>query len=130
MLNSIEYHNSREQIESHEYVVDNAAGDIGQTKVATGMAIGQLFVIQPHRVQHSRVQIVNVNLVDRSEIAVVVGRSVAEAALHAAARKPHGETPGVVVAAVAALEGWRAAELATPYDERVLQKSAHAEIGE
>src|ERR1043166_3068415 len=62
-------------------------------------------------------------------MAELVGRAVRKARLHAAARKPHGETAGIVVAPRAVLLGVGCpAELAAPPDERVLQQSALLEI--
>ena len=56
--------------------------------------------------------------------AELVGGAVGHAALEAAAGQPDGEAPVVVVAAIAALRCRRAAELAAPEDERLIEQAA------
>ena len=41
--------------------MDYAAVDVGQAEVATGVAVGQLFVIHAENVQKGRVQVVHVD---------------------------------------------------------------------
>ena len=48
--------------------------------------------------------------------------------LHAAAGHPHGEAVGVVVAAVALLAHRRAAELAAPDDQRLVEQAAALQV--
>ena len=74
------------------------AFDIGQPEIAACVAIRQTFVVEAQQVQDRGVQVVNVDLVLRSVVAVVVGRAVAEAAFHAAAGQPHREAFLIVVA--------------------------------
>src|SRR6516164_8067517 len=67
--------------------------------------------------------------------AQLVGRTDGAAALHAAAGHPHGEAGRVVVAALALAAGVglgdrRAAELAAPDHERLVQETAALEVGE
>ena len=59
-----------------------------------------------------------------------VGRAVAGAAADAAAGEPDGEAVGVMVAAVFALGGGRAAEFAGPEDERAIKQAAALQVGE
>src|SRR5204863_1457761 len=66
-------------------VVD-VTGRICQPKVATGVAIGQLQMIQSHERQNGSVEIVNMHAVFRGVIAEVVGCAICEAGLRAAAR--------------------------------------------
>ena len=63
-------------------------------------------------------------------IAMLVGGAVAIAPFDAAAGHPHGEPVVVVVAAVVALRGRRAAEFAAPDDQRVLEHAALLQVGE
>ena len=60
-------------------------------------------------------------------VAELVGRAVGDAALDAAAGQPHREALDVVVAAVA-LGHRRAAELAAPDDERVVEHAALLQV--
>ena len=57
-------------------------------------------------------------------VAEFIRRSVGEAALDAAACHPGGEALVVVIAAVAALGVGRAAELAAPQDQRIVEQAA------
>ena len=61
--------------------------------------------------------------------AELVGLAEGDARLDAAAGQPHGEGVGVMVAAVvAALDHRRAAELAAPDDQRVVEQAALLEV--
>ena len=51
----------------------------------------------------------------------LVGRPHILAALHAAARHPDGEAPGIVIAAQAPFVEWGAPEFAAPDDQRILR---------
>ena len=63
-------------------------------------------------------------------IAQLVGRAVDEAAANAAAGQPDGHRLVVVVAAVAPLRHRRAAELAGPDDQRVVEHAALLQVGD
>ena len=82
----------------------------------------QLLVVQAEQVQHRRVQVGDAACGRRGAVAEVVGRAVGLAALDAAAGQPDAEAVGVVVAAVAALRAGRAAELAAPEDQRLVEQ--------
>src|SRR6185369_14202970 len=69
------------------------------------------------------------NLVLHRVIPVVVSRSPLQAWLHATSCKEVGEGFGIVIAAVGPLRGGSAAELSTPYDQGIFQKSAGLEVG-
>ncbi len=56
--------------------------------------------------------------------AELVGGPVGHAAAETAAGEPDGEAPVIVVAAVAALRGRRAAELAAPEDNGLVKQAA------
>ena len=78
------------------------------------------------QMQQRGVHVVDVHFVALGIEAVVVGGTVAVAALHPGAGEPHREAPRVVVTPVhaAALHGGRAAEFTAPHDERVIEQSA------
>ena len=62
-------------------------------------------------------------------VAELVGRAVAEAALHAGAGQPDGEALRVVVAAARALlERRHPAELGHPDDQRVVEQAALLQV--
>ena len=80
--------------------------------------------------QDGRVQVVDVDfLLDRGE-AELVGRSVCQAALDAAAGQPDAEAVVVVVAAVAPLARGRAAEFAAPEDQRVIEQTELLQVAQ
>ena len=93
------------------------------------MAVGQALVVEAREVQHRRVPVVDVHHAVDGGVADFIRAAVAQAALHAAAGHPHREALGVVVAAVAVLRVRRAAELAAPEDERVVEHPALLEVG-
>ena len=79
--------------------------------------------------QNRRVQVVHVNLVLHDVEAEVIALAERDAGLDAAARQPHRECVRMMVAAVAAaLHHRRAAELAAPDHQRVLEQAALLQI--
>ena len=58
---------------SGDDVMNDVAFDIGQAKVAAGIAVGEAFVIEAEQVQNRGVQVVDVHLVLGGVVAVVVG---------------------------------------------------------
>src|ERR1051325_1495123 len=115
---------------SGDDLLHHVAVNVGEAEVATGVFVSQLLVVEAHQVQRGRVQVVNVHLVLHGGRAVMVGRAVGHAAFGAATGHPHGVASRVVAAAVGAVVAGRAAELAAPDDERVLQQTALLEVGE
>ena len=92
-------------------------------------------MIDPQQLQHRRVQIVDVDGILDDVVAEVVGAADGDAGAHAAAGEPHREGARMVVAAeelraVAGLVHRRAAELAAPDDQRVVEQPALLEVGE
>ena len=106
----------------------DVAVDVGQPEVAAGVFVGQRLVIEPQQMEDRRVQIVEVHAVFHCGDAVLVGGAVGHAALHAAAGHPEAEAGGVVVAPVVLLDVWRAAKLAAPDDESLVEQSAFLQI--
>src|ERR1051325_4856898 len=83
---------------SGEDLAFHFAVDIGQAEVAAAVAIGQLLMIESHEVQDRGMQVVIVDTAGNGAVAEVVGGAVHVALLDAAAREPHGETEGMVIA--------------------------------
>ena len=75
-------------------------------------------------------QVVDVDAVLDGVQAELVGRADDVAPLHAAAGQPHREAVGIVVAAVPFLGHRRAAELAAPDDQRLVEQAALLEVRE
>src|SRR5581483_2149242 len=67
------------------------AFDVGEPHVASGVAVGEVLVIEPERVQNGGVQVVHVHWVFDGLVAVIVSLAVGDARLHAAAGEPEGE---------------------------------------
>ena len=77
---------------SHQYFLHDVAEDICQAIIAAGVPIGQSLVIQAEQVQHRRVQIMQVNFTGDRAITEIVGCSMRESRLHAAAGHEPRET--------------------------------------
>ena len=82
----------------------------------------------PSAVQDRRVDVANVQPVFDRVQADFVGGADRLPASDAAAGHPHGEAGRVVVAAVALFAHRRAAELAAPDDERLVEQAALLEV--
>ena len=122
---------SRNQLRHH------LAVDVGQAEVAAGVAVGEAGVVEAEEVEHGGVQVVDVDRLVRGGEAEFVGAAVDLAPLDATAGEPAGEAVVVVVAAVhlahvrarrGELDGGRAAELAAPDDQRVLEHPALLQV--
>ena len=61
---------------------------VGQAKIATGVAVGELFVVEAEQVQEGGVEIVNVHAVVGGEITEFIGGAMDNARSHAAGRTP------------------------------------------
>ena len=81
-------------------------------------------MFQAHQGQQRGVQVGGVHLAFGGVQAVFVGRAVGKAVLDAGASQPHGVASDVVVAAVGALRGGHAAELAAEENQRFIQQAA------
>ena len=79
-------------------LLNDVAVNIGQAKVAAGIAERQLLMIKTKAMQHRGVQIMHTRWVfDRFE-SYVVRSTVRGTALDTAASQPHAETPVIVIA--------------------------------
>ena len=74
--------------------------DIGEAEIAARSAEGELLVVETEQPHDRRVQIVDVNFVLGGGKTELVGRTMNVAALHSAARHPHGEAVMIVIAPV------------------------------
>lgn len=108
------------------------AFDIGQAKVATGVAVGQRFVVEAEQMKDGGMEVVNVDLSFGDPQADVIGSSVDVPAFDSAAGHPNAEAVVVVIAAHIGrerhLRGRGPAKLAAPDDERVFQHASVFEV--
>jgi hypothetical protein len=112
-----------------EEVFDHVAVDVGEAEVATGMGVGEFFVIEAEEVEDGGVHVMHVDLVLDGVVTEVVGFAEGEAGFDARACEPLAEAARVVVAPGAiALRVGGAAELAPPPDEGVFQQAALFEV--
>jgi hypothetical protein len=112
------------------------AGDRG-TLGSPVVHIGGLQVIETEQIKDGRVDIPHMMRFVHCAQADFVGSSDGLAAFDAAARHPHGEAPGVVIAAVffrglpgGDLRERGAAEFAAPHHQRVFEHPASFQIRE
>jgi len=84
--------------------------------------------IEPQPIEHRGVQVGHVVPMLGGVEAELVGRAMDNTPLNAGARQPHREPVRMMVAAVGPLRTGRAAELASPNDERFVEQSALFEV--
>ena len=103
---------------------------VGQPVIAPAVAVRQLFVVEPHQVQNGRVQVVYVDtILDRGQ-PELVGVAIAHTRFDTASRHPDRKSIVIVIAPQLAFRRGRPSKLATPNDERFVEKSALFEIGD
>ena len=122
-----------DRIPSRQHVVHHFAVDVCEPIVAALMTEGEAFVVDAELVQDGGLQIMDVHRLLSDVDTVVIRLAVGDAAAHTAAGQPVGKTVRVMVSTVNlvcefALTIDRAAEFATPDDERVLEHAALLEI--
>ena len=83
---------------SGDKVVDDISVNVGEPEVAACVPVGQEFVIEAHEMEDGRMQVVHVNWILDGFEAELVGSSVDESSLGAAADQDSGEAVVVVVA--------------------------------
>lgn len=116
-------------VSSDKKIFHDMTGHICEPEIATGMAVGQFFVVEPEQGEQGRVEVVDVNFVLGRKPAIIVSGSVGETRLYASTGKPHGEPFGIMVAAIPATLGSRSApELTSPKDEGVLEQTSSLQI--
>ena len=77
--------------------MDYFAVYVGEAEVPTRKAIGELFVIETHKMEDGGVQVVDMNGFIDCPITEVIRCSVGQTALYASSRQPQGESVVVVV---------------------------------
>ena len=100
---------------------DDLALYIGQPKIASLMAIGQLFVQQPETVKKGGMEVVNMNLVLDNVEAKLIGPSDDLASFNSPTRQPETEGKRMMVSAFVPLLGVAA------FDQRCSPKFAGAD---
>ena len=114
-------------LSGNELVYDIAV-DVGQAEVAAIVAEREPLVIQAQQVEDGGMEVVMRDAVLNGVHAELVGCAVGNAWLDVAARHPHGEAEVVMAAAegflFTRLLHWRAAELCSPDDERLVQQTS------
>src|SRR5262249_17979933 len=108
---------------------------IRQPEIASLEAVRQARVLDAEAVEDGRVQVVDVHRVARDVVAVIVGLAELEAGANAAAGHPEREAAAVMIAAVVgrsecALAVDRAAGLAAPDDDRIVEQAALLEVAD
>ena len=103
---------------------------VGQAEVAARVTVCELFMVIADQFHDRGMQIVNVDFVFNGTETEFVGRAVAQTRLHPGPGHPNGKRLVIVIAPVAALRVRRAAKLARPHDQRVLQQPARAQVAE
>ena len=107
--------------------------DTSELLVEPQMTVGESFMIKAQQVQHGGMEVTNVNRIFDDVVGKVISLTIDLAGAGTATTHPHGEAAGVMVAAkvgarpIEPLAIVGAAELAAPYDQRLIE---HAAIGE
>ena len=78
--------------------MNHTAADIRQTKITARIAVCKTFVIKTQQVQHSRVQIVDMDRIFRGSKTKLVGCSVDRATPDSSAGQPARETVVIMIA--------------------------------
>ena len=122
---------------SGDDVVHDVAVDVGQTKIAARVAIGQLFVIEAEEVKNRGMEIVHMHRVFRDVHAEFVRTAVDISALQPAAREERAKGGMVMIAPARfsfffiflAIFGVRSApEFAADNDKSVLEQAAGFQV--
>ncbi len=101
---------------------------IGQSEIASRVAVCQLLVIKAHEMQNRRVQVMHVDSIFDRRATKLIGRAVARPALHAATRHPNGIAIVVVVASLLTFGSGSSAKLAAPDDQCVIEQASLLQI--
>jgi hypothetical protein len=70
-------------------VLDDAAMNIGQTKIPTGIPKRQFFMVDAHQVQERRMEVMHVDFVFRRGEPEFVGRSIGHPTAYATSSEPN-----------------------------------------
>src|SRR5262249_41704082 len=118
---------------SGEDFLNDAAADVSEAELPALEEIRQLLVIDPQEIQDGCLQVVNVDSAFHDIKTIIVRTSMHVARLDAAAAHPKTENAAVMIAAVVIRLGrslgiWRAAELASPDHQGVVQHSTLLQV--
>lgn len=78
--------------------MDDFASNVCKSKIASIMAIGELFMLEPEQREDRGVQIVDADFVDDGFVSKLIGFAIVRPALDATSRKPRGKCVGIVIA--------------------------------
>ena len=122
----------REEERSPNHLLDDMTSHVGQAKLSTLEAVGELQVIQAEKLKDGSLDIMNVEPIFRGAEAELVGGAHGDPGFGAAAGEPHGVGVDVMVPANAfsAFPHGRAAEFSTPYDQRRIEKASRFQVGD
>ena len=104
------------------------AEHFGQPHVASTKAKGALRVLDPQKVKHRGVQIMNFISVFHSPVAEFIGCSNGAARFDSTSGKPSGAPKGVVVTTIGTLSEGGPSEFSGPYDQSFVQHTQFAKI--
>ena len=79
-------------------LINDFAGHIGETEIATVETIGELLVMEAHEMKDRCVQIVDADAVLNGAEAELIGCAVMNAAFHTTTCHPESESMGIVIA--------------------------------
>ena len=97
---------------------------IGKPQIAAAEAVGELFMVDAHEVQHGGPHVIDGTDVFDGVIAEVIGGTIDVAAFDTATGHPDAEALGIVVTPITALCKRGAAKLASPYYQGAIQQTA------
>src|SRR2546423_12429607 len=105
---------------------DNGAGHICQTKVTSGIAIGEALVIQAQQMEDSRMEVVDMHRILRRAKTKLVGCAIDRPASDATPSEPDAKAVMIVVAPAqrGQFSDRGAAEFAAPEHECVVEEAA------
>src|SRR5438128_11199862 len=115
---------------SREDLRDDLAMDVGETPVGATVAERQFPMIDAQQVQHRRMEIIGCCRTLGGLPGPLVAFAPGHAAFHAASGHPADEGPAIVVAAIAALGEWHAADFGAPHDRRSVEQAPDFEVPE
>ena len=73
--------------------------NIGEPEIPTGVAVGQLFMIQSHQVQDRGVKVVDMDGVLFNVVSNIIGLTVNRSCFDSSSGQPAGKSGGMVIAA-------------------------------
>ena len=80
--------------------MNDSSMDISEAKISALIVVGETGMVESKLVQHSRLEVVDVDRVLSDVVTEGIGASVGDSRLHSTPSHPHCETSWVVVSAV------------------------------